>query len=1153
VKAKQISWGRLFRVCIGFTVLLVTANVWCDTVDQFSVTLSSGAVGRYEKLEVICDGITTSYTNPFDPGEVSVEGHFIDPDGVEEVSYGFWYQDYTRSLRYGDEVLTAVGSPQWRVRYAPQKVGNYSCYVRATDLRGTLQSQTKTFTVTTSDKAGFVRVSPQDTRYFQFDNGQQFFGIMLDVCWWDFREKTYSYDYYFSQMQEHGLNFARLWMYNSVDGATEQSWICHIQDRSLGANYDLVDSWRMDYIIEQARQRGIYLMLCFDDVNEFVPGYKWESNLYNSSWPGGFLTGQAAFFTNAQAKSLYKRLLRYMVARWGYSTSVLSWELWNELHELEYSIADYDQPTVNAWHAEMANELRSLDPNDHMVTSSNGSFCPSAQRPGGINYAMPEMSYSQMHAYQFDDGSGWHDLSEIVQSYSKYVTVFGKPAIFGESGIVNSSWLTSQWINPSSTAPRHDSSGMFIHNAIWAGLMSGLASTPPFWDWQYLHNYSAWWDQHRALANFVADVPFTTAGYRVVNNVPDSTVVDNAGFEPGEPAWTFGSKFSIVTSPVHSGVGALSWNSTVGEEMHAAYSFNMSADREYEISGWVRVQGVSGSLRIRLDYDAGVTYNPQWHYYTITIPEGTRDWTRYTLTIRTPAANCRAGYVRCVASYCTGAAWFDDISVKKTDPSIQPTTTGNKLRVLGLRNDTGGLFWIHNLDNAWYEVMVQGQTPPVVSGATMTLPVLQTGDYTVEWWDTYNGVVSGTTDLTTDGSGTLTIALPNIQTDVACKIRQKSSSSDTTPPTTPVISTPSQVVNADTFAVELSTPSTDANFSNYQVKGGQYADWTNTSETGPFIFNLTQNAANTLSVRGRDTYGNLGNAASVVITEDSVLPTTPAIQAPPQMLNADSVTLTLSSPSADANFACYQLRGGQYSIWTDTSETTGFNFTLAQNAANSLQIRGKDRAGNVSSAASVVLTEDSVSPTTPAISTQPQLVNADSITVTLSTPSTDANFSNYQVKGGQYAGWTNTFETTSFAFTLSQNAANELSVRGTDRAGNVSAPASVTITEDSIAPTAPVVAPQAQLVLNADTITVTLSTSSTDTNFSNYQVKGGQYADWTNTFETSSFTFTLNQNATNELSIRGRDKADNVSNPGSVVIVEDSRAPAAPAKPVHTN
>jgi hypothetical protein len=894
----------------GFIALLLIfcTGVSADTSPNFSIGLTSASVGRYEKLEVVCFSIDSSgYTNPFNPDEVSVEGHFADPDSVEEVVYGFWYQDYERSLEHKDEVLTEEFLPHWRVRYAPKKVGSYTCYLTVTDSGGTVQSETRSFTVTESDSPGFVGVSDQDNRYFEFDNGELFFGIMLDLCWWDYRERTYSYDYYFSEMEAHGANFARLWLYNSVDGATEGSWVCHIQDSSLGADYDLADSWRLDCIVESAREKGVYLMVCFDDVNQLVPNYKWDHNLYNSSWPGGILSEPFAFFTNAQAKAYYRRLMRYMVSRWGYSTSILSWELWNELHELQWTVPSYDQSTVNAWHAEMAQYIGSVDVNDHMVTTSNGSYTPGPGRPPGIDFSMPELSHAQMHGYGFDDGSAWPDLSELVRRSSQYITDYGKPAIWGECGVVNSSWLTSQWIDPDSGAPRHDSTGIFIHNAIWSGLMSGLAATTPYWDWRLLHDYPDWWDQHLAIANFVQGAPLLTASYEVVNSNADPGII---------------------------------------------------------------------------------------------------------------------------------------------------TTTSPSLRAYAMKNDTSGLFWIHNLEHSWYDVIVQGLTPQTVSGATMTVTGVAQGGYEVQWWDTYTGTVSSNDSLSTDGSGTLSVPLPDIQTDVACKITS-SAGGDTTPPTTPVISTPAQVINADTFAVELSTPSTDDNFSNYQVLGGQYSTWTNTGETGPFVFTLVQNAANTLSIRGRDTSSNVSSAASVVITEDSVLPTTPVIAGGDQVVDADNIVLTLPSPSTDVHFSNYQLRGGQYSSWTDVAETDNFQFTLTEGAAHTLRIRGTDEADNVSAAASVIVTEDSTYPTAPTIAAQPQTVNADSMTVTLASPSTDANLAGYQLRGGQYNNWTNTALTDNFVFNLVQNADNVLEVRGVDGAGHVSAADSVTITEDSQAPAPP--------------------------------------------------------------------------------------------------
>ena len=47
----------------------------------------------------------------------------------------------------------------------------------------------------------------------------------------------------------------------------------------------------------------------------------------------------------------------------------------------------------------------------------------------------------------------------------------------------------------------------------------------------------------------------------------------------------------------------------------------------------------------------------------------------------------------------------------------------------------------------------------------------QPGNYAVEWWDTYAGVVSRRESVTVDANGTLELCIPEVVRDVACKIR----------------------------------------------------------------------------------------------------------------------------------------------------------------------------------------------------------------------------------------------------------------------------------------------------------------------------------------------------------------------------------------------
>ena len=64
-------------------------------------------------------------------------------------------------------------------------------------------------------------------------------------------------------------------------------------------------------------------------------------------------------------------LLRYFVARYGYSTSIMAWELFNEVQFVDRIREKNDWDTVGKWHDEMAKYVRSIDTNHHLITTSS--------------------------------------------------------------------------------------------------------------------------------------------------------------------------------------------------------------------------------------------------------------------------------------------------------------------------------------------------------------------------------------------------------------------------------------------------------------------------------------------------------------------------------------------------------------------------------------------------------------------------------------------------------------------------------------------------------------------------------------------------------------------------------------------------------------
>ena len=72
----------------------------------------------------------------------------------------------------------------------------------------------------------------------------------------------------------------------------------------------------------------------------------------------------------------------------------------------------------------------------------------------------------------------------------------------------------------------------------------------------------------------------------------------------------------------------------------------------------------------------------------------------------------------------------------------------------------------------WWNLVIEKQNPQEIKDATVEIQGLEPGDYTVEWWDTYEGVVIEKKPVSF-GEGPLHIAVPPFSRDIACKISQE--------------------------------------------------------------------------------------------------------------------------------------------------------------------------------------------------------------------------------------------------------------------------------------------------------------------------------------------------------------------------------------------
>ncbi len=737
-----------------------------------AMRLDRPSVPVYSPIELSAD-IAANYANPFDAGQIAVDAEINPPTGIAVMVPGFYYAPmrcwspgFSRSEKPPEdgtptaERLRLAAPPGFRVRYTPVVQGKHRLVLHVTDRSGTVRSRPIEFTATAGDSPGFVRVARRSPRYFAFDNGRPYFAVGENMCWAGGRTPLADYSAWLKGLGGGGGgNWARLWLaYNEkglewMPAPTPKPGTGTYQ--GLG-KYALDNAWRLDEIVRMSRENGVYLMFCLGTYGEFTDGGYfnegcWISNPYNVK-NGGPCAKPADFWTNPQAKKLYKQRLRYLVARWGYSPNLFAWEFWNEVPAT---------PTGDDWVAEMAAYLKHCDPNRHLVSTTYGS---------SMVWRCQDVDFAMNHLY--GQAGNVADFTPQIQNEVRAATSFGKPFLLAEFGI---DWQTDDghW-DPHGT-------GLNMHNGAWAAVMSGAAGTAMLWYWDgYVHPKNVYhtltpvrkfadtvdWSETplRPLAGIAVEtdrsqpetfrdltVPATMEWVATPSN--RYTVLRSGELRGGPVAMTLGS-------PQRGNPGELPSQLTWRLDMPKA---GKVVARLGQVCSRARLR-ITLDKRVKLDraLAAGGPGKGPWkaahrlEQFKVWVSDYDEE-----IAIDVPAGRHELTFANTEGDWLQIRSLFLPAYRSSRYPDVN---------ALGLESDKLLLVWLHNRQSTW-RTEFDGKRPEPQKSLRVTVRAPADGTWHVQWWDTFTGEILRR-DQVQVAAGRLTLVPPHFTRDLAVRVEK---------------------------------------------------------------------------------------------------------------------------------------------------------------------------------------------------------------------------------------------------------------------------------------------------------------------------------------------------------------------------------------------
>jgi len=421
------------------------------------VTLGAGPVSQYEKAEFDIK-LVEKWVNPYLQEDVALDMAIVTPSG-KKLALPCYFES-------GQSGMLSL----WKARFAPQEVGKYRCLFQLSKEGKVVDvSKTVTFDSKASKKNGFLH--PKSNWVLEFDNGKPFRGVGENFCWESranddskffkalHEKEKYNYEYMLPLLAKNGVNFYRTWISSWNLPIDWQNGINNKRYTSTDEYFNPSAIKKFDRMIDLADSLDMYIMLTLGQG----AGDRPKPNVVGQERPS-----PDYFFVNEQAKAKYKNRLRYIIGRWGYSTKISAWELFNEIDNVQFRNPQnpISAASIVKWHDEMSTYIKQIDPYKHLVTTSI-----SHRDLEGLN-SLPNIDINQKHIYK--------NTGIIPAQIMQYEKEFGKPYVIGEFGY---EWDWSKNFDEFAEGMDTD-----YRRGLWYGLFTSTPILPMSWWWEYFED-----------------------------------------------------------------------------------------------------------------------------------------------------------------------------------------------------------------------------------------------------------------------------------------------------------------------------------------------------------------------------------------------------------------------------------------------------------------------------------------------------------------------------------------------------------------------------------------------------------------------------------------------------------------------------------------